>query len=122
MYSCSIGCPNPEGRLVVLETGAARCAVLVLSGSSGRVEVDRIVCSADRGAAAWSIRWFVRLINTGDLQSAARDVRPFLAGWLRSAIIMLCSVSPKVAEAALHVWPALLNLLHFQLRTRDGIT
>jgi len=49
---------NPEGLLVVPETGVARCAVLVLSGSSGRVEVDRVRLLADRGAVALSIRWF----------------------------------------------------------------
>jgi hypothetical protein len=49
---------NPEGLLVVPQTGVAGCAVLVLSGSSGRVEVDRVRLLADRGAAALSIRWF----------------------------------------------------------------
>lgn len=49
---------DPEGLLVVPETGAAGCAVLVLSGSSGQVEVDRVRLLADRGAAALSIRWF----------------------------------------------------------------
>ena len=49
---------GPKGLLVVPETGVAGCAVLVLSGPSGRVEVDRVRLLADRGAAALSIRWF----------------------------------------------------------------
>lgn len=35
-----------------------RCAVLVLSGSSGRVEADRVRVLAEQRAAAMSIRWF----------------------------------------------------------------
>lgn len=48
---------HPTG-LLALPTGRPRCAVLVLSGSSGRVEVDRVRLLADQGAAALSLRWF----------------------------------------------------------------
>jgi acetyl esterase/lipase len=47
---------SPEGLLVVPET--PRCAVLVLAGSSGRIEADRVRVLAAQGAAAMSIRWF----------------------------------------------------------------
>lgn len=49
---------EPDGRLVLPENEDPRCAVLVLSGSSGRVEVDRVRLLAARGAAALSMRWF----------------------------------------------------------------
>ncbi len=39
-------------------SGEPTCAVLVLSGSSGRVESDRVKLLADHGAVALSIRWF----------------------------------------------------------------
>lgn len=48
---------GPEGLLAVPE-GAVRCAVLVLSGSSGRVEVERARLLCAQGAAALSLRWF----------------------------------------------------------------
>lgn len=38
--------------------GTPRAAVLVLSGSSGRVEHDRVALLAQHGAAALSFRWF----------------------------------------------------------------
>lgn len=38
--------------------GDPRCAVLVLAGSSGRVETGRVRLLADHGAAAASLRWF----------------------------------------------------------------
>ena len=41
-----------------LPSGAPRCAVLVLSGSSGRVETGRVRLLAQHGAAAASLRWF----------------------------------------------------------------
>lgn len=47
----------PAGVLCVPD-GALCCAVLVLSGSSGRVETDRVRLLAGHGAAAMSIRWF----------------------------------------------------------------
>ena len=49
---------EPDGLLVLPENEDPRCAVLVLSGSSGRVEVDRVRLLAARGAAALSMRWF----------------------------------------------------------------
>src|SRR3954469_22450021 len=48
---------SPEGLLVIPE-GEARCAVLVLAGSSGRVDADRARLLARHGAVAMSIRWF----------------------------------------------------------------
>ncbi|MGH7921491.1 MAG: acyl-CoA thioester hydrolase/BAAT C-terminal domain-containing protein [Candidatus Dormibacteraceae bacterium] len=48
---------EPEGVLVVPD-GPPCAAVLVLPGSSGRVERDRARLLASRGAAALSIRWF----------------------------------------------------------------
>ncbi|MGI4896002.1 MAG: acyl-CoA thioester hydrolase/BAAT C-terminal domain-containing protein [Janthinobacterium lividum] len=48
---------NPAG-LLALPAGRARCAVLVLSGSSGRIDVDRVRLLAGHGAAALSLRWF----------------------------------------------------------------
>ena len=48
---------HPTG-LLALPTGQPRCAVLVLSGSSGRVETDRVQLLANHGAAALSLRWF----------------------------------------------------------------
>lgn len=50
--------PWADGLLAVPTAGAARCAVLVLAGSSGRVEVERVRLLAARGAAALSLRWF----------------------------------------------------------------
>jgi uncharacterized protein len=46
---------EPDGLLVLPENEDPRCAVLVLSGSSGRVEVDRVRLLAARGAAALSM-------------------------------------------------------------------
>lgn len=48
---------HPTG-LLALPTGRPRCAVLVLSGSSGRVENHQVRLLADHGAAALSLRWF----------------------------------------------------------------
>lgn len=48
---------HPPG-LLALPTGRPRCAVLVLSGSSGRIETDRVRLLAAHGAAALSLRWF----------------------------------------------------------------
>jgi uncharacterized protein len=48
----------PEGFLAVPDNPSPRTGVLVLSGSSGRVEVDRVRLLAAHGAAALSIRWF----------------------------------------------------------------
>jgi len=47
---------DPEGLLV--QPRDPRSAVLVLSGSSGRVEVARVRLLAEHGAAALSYRWF----------------------------------------------------------------
>ncbi len=44
--------------MLQLPDGDPRCAVLVLAGSSGRVEADRVRLLADNGAAAASLRWF----------------------------------------------------------------
>lgn len=52
-----IALSGPEG-ILALPAGPPRCAVLVLPGSSGRVEVDRVRHLARHGAAAMSIRWF----------------------------------------------------------------
>jgi hypothetical protein len=57
---------QPEG-LLALPARRPRCAVLVLSGSSGRIETDRVRLLADHGAAALSLRWF------GDLTSNTRQ-------------------------------------------------
>jgi uncharacterized protein len=48
----------PEGLLALPIGEQARCAVLVLSGSSGRIEIDRTRLLARHGAAALSLRWF----------------------------------------------------------------
>lgn len=49
---------DPEG-LLVLPTGEQpRCALLVLTGSSGRIATDRTRLLARHGAAAMSLRWF----------------------------------------------------------------
>lgn len=48
----------PEGILVTPDDRRVRGAVLVLSGSSGRVQLDRCRVLADSGLAALSIRWF----------------------------------------------------------------
>jgi hypothetical protein len=48
---------SPDGVLLT-PAGDPRCAVLVLSGSSGRVDTDRARLLADHGAAAMAIRWF----------------------------------------------------------------
>ena len=48
---------GPEGVLVTPE-GEPRAAFLVLSGSSGRVQVDRCRALAHHGIAAMSVRWF----------------------------------------------------------------
>lgn len=49
---------GPAGFLATPENRNPTAAVLVLSGSSGRVETDRVRLLASRGAAALSIRWF----------------------------------------------------------------
>jgi len=49
---------TPEGFLAVPDNRIPRTGVLVLSGSSARVEVDRVRLLAAHGAAALSIRWF----------------------------------------------------------------
>lgn len=49
---------EPEGVLAVPDAMRVRCAVLVLSGSSGRVEYDRVRLLAAHGAVALSLRWF----------------------------------------------------------------
>jgi len=49
---------DPEGLLALPIGEQARCAVLVLSGSSGRIEIDRTQLLARHGAAALSLRWF----------------------------------------------------------------
>lgn len=46
---------GPAG-LLAMPAGRARCAVLVLSGSSGRVESARVRLLAAHGAAALSLR------------------------------------------------------------------
>jgi hypothetical protein len=51
---------HPTG-VLALPTGRPRCAILVLSGSSGRVETDRVRLLATHGAAALSLRWFGEL-------------------------------------------------------------
>jgi len=48
---------RPAG-VLSLPTGRPRCVVLVLSGSSGRIETDRVRLLAQHGAAALSLRWF----------------------------------------------------------------
>jgi dienelactone hydrolase len=48
---------DPEGLLALPVGERARCAVLVLSGSSGRIEIDRARLLAKHGAAALSLRW-----------------------------------------------------------------
>jgi hypothetical protein len=49
---------SPEGLLVAPDRLPARCAALVLAGSSGRVETGRVRLLAGSGEAAMSIRWF----------------------------------------------------------------
>lgn len=49
---------DPQEVLLLPASEPPRCAVLVLSGSSGRVEVDRTRLLAKYGAAALSLRWF----------------------------------------------------------------
>ncbi|MBB2903106.1 hypothetical protein FHR75_003948 [Kineococcus radiotolerans] len=44
--------------MLTLPASRPRCAVLVLSGSSGRVETERVRLLAAHGAAALSLRWF----------------------------------------------------------------
>jgi hypothetical protein len=49
---------GPDGLLVVPDRTPPRCAVLVLAGSSGRVDAARVRLLGRHGAAAMSIRWF----------------------------------------------------------------
>jgi uncharacterized protein len=49
---------SPQGLLVVPDRLPAPCAALVLAGSSGRVETERVRLLVRTGAAAMSIRWF----------------------------------------------------------------
>jgi pimeloyl-ACP methyl ester carboxylesterase len=49
---------DTEGLLALPTGGQPRCAVLVLSGSSGRIEIARTRLLARHGAAALSPRWF----------------------------------------------------------------
>lgn len=46
----------PEGLLAVPEGPVVPCAVLVLSGSSGRIEVDRVRLLAAHGTPRWRPR------------------------------------------------------------------
>ena len=49
---------RPDGLLVVPDRVAPSYAVLVLSGSSGRIEEGRVRLLARSGVAAMSVRWF----------------------------------------------------------------
>lgn len=49
---------RPDGLLVVPDGVASTYAVLVLSGSSGRIEEHRVRLLARSGVAAMSVRWF----------------------------------------------------------------
>jgi uncharacterized protein len=48
---------DPEGLLITPADGAST-GVLLLAGSSGRVDEDRARVLADAGATVWAIRWF----------------------------------------------------------------
>lgn len=85
-----------------MPSGTPRAAVLVLSGSSGRVERDRVDSFAQHGAAALSFRWF-----GGDAQPPGLCEVPLetfgpaldeLAGASENLIVVGAS---KGAEAAL---------------------
>jgi uncharacterized protein len=79
---------GPAGLLSVPD--GPRCAVLVLSGSSGRVEADRVRLLAEQGAAAMSIRWF------GDVgQPAGVDEVPLET--FAPALDRLASISEHLA-------------------------
>ncbi|HXM56336.1 MAG TPA: acyl-CoA thioester hydrolase/BAAT C-terminal domain-containing protein [Candidatus Dormibacteraeota bacterium] len=93
---------RPAGFLILPTTGAPRCAVLVLSGSSGRIEVDRARMLAAHGAAAICLRWFGDAGQPpGICEVALETFRPALdrlAGLSRQVAVL---GSSKGAEAAL---------------------
>lgn len=93
---------QPAGVLILPATGAPRCGVLVLSGCSGRIEVDRARLLAAHGAAAICLRWFGGAGQSpGICEVALETFRPALdrlAGLSdRLAVLGAC----KGAEAAL---------------------
>ncbi|MEO7069681.1 MAG: acyl-CoA thioester hydrolase/BAAT C-terminal domain-containing protein [Nostocoides sp.] len=70
---------GPEGVLVTPDDGDVRGAVLVLSGSSGRVQADRCRVLADHKLAALSLRWFGEVPQPASLQEVPiESFRPSL--------------------------------------------
>jgi uncharacterized protein len=96
------------GVLVVPENDDPRCAVLVLSGSSGRVEVDSARLLAARGAAALSTRWFgdehvaVMVVSKdaeASLLLASRDTRIRAVAALSPSSVVWANVGPGIDGA-----------------------
>ena len=58
LRTVEVSLSRPAGLLVVPDGVAPRYAVLVLSGSSGRIEEGRVRLLARSGVAAMSVRWF----------------------------------------------------------------
>jgi len=93
---------HPAGVLILPATGAPRCAVLVLSGSSGRIEVDRARLLAAHGAAAIGLRWFGGAGQPpGICEVALETFRPALDQLAGLSGRLALLGSSKGAEAAL---------------------
>ena len=93
---------DPPGVLALPATSAARCAVLVLSGSSGRIETERVRLLARHGAAAMSVRWFGAAGQPpGICEVALETFEPFLDRLASMSSEVAVLGLSKGAEAAL---------------------
>ena len=93
---------HTEGVQVLPEDGVVRGAVLVLSGSSGRVEAQRCRLLSEIGFAAMSIRWFGgRGQPPGICEVALETFGPALDRLARLSENLVVIGSSKGAEAAL---------------------
>ncbi|WP_246561454.1 hypothetical protein [Streptomyces roseirectus] len=87
----------------VLERGGTDAGVLVLAGSSGRIEHERVRLLAGHGMTALSIRWFGGAGQPSELcevplETFTRAIDPLLAQGVRRIGVLGTS---KGAEAAL---------------------
>jgi len=93
---------KPQGILVVPDGRPPRCSVLVLAGSSGRIETDRVRLLAAYGAAAMSIRWFGDIDQpAGICETPLETFRPALDQLAALSDHLAVIGTSKGAEAAL---------------------
>jgi len=88
---------RPPETYLAESPGGSRVGVLVLSGSSGRVERERCDVLADAGAVALSYRWFGEAIDRIPLESFEPALDELRRGCDRVSVLGFS----KGAEAAL---------------------